>query len=244
VVPGLDHATRVAVGATTSYALDDTGHVWAWGWNDVGQLGDGSTDPRTSPGIVPGLTDVVTIGTAFDTAFAVDGSGQLWAWGGGRWGTIGDGGTSNRLSPVRIDGPSGVTAITGDFGRVAAIDAAGQLWQWGSKGWYGAPDSLTPVHTAAPCTLAGIAVMNSAPYARLCDDDTVADAPGLDHVVAVSQAASLGSGIQALRDDGTVWVYLTDPVAGDPTGWQQIPGLDRVHYIAGYGDIAWSSTGE
>ena len=35
--------------------------VLAWGWNGVGQLGDGTLTDRSSPSVVPGLEGVLSI---------------------------------------------------------------------------------------------------------------------------------------------------------------------------------------
>jgi len=39
-----------------SVALTSDGQVWTWGANNFGQLGDGTTNPRSVPAAVPGLT--------------------------------------------------------------------------------------------------------------------------------------------------------------------------------------------
>ena len=41
--------TSVSAGMNHSLALDSDGKVYAWGWNDYGQLGDGTTTDRHSP---------------------------------------------------------------------------------------------------------------------------------------------------------------------------------------------------
>ena len=43
-VPGLDHVTHVAAGDSFSLALKADGTVWAWGRNDLAQLGAPSGD--------------------------------------------------------------------------------------------------------------------------------------------------------------------------------------------------------
>jgi alpha-tubulin suppressor-like RCC1 family protein len=49
-------ARVVAVAASNhSVALKSDGTVWAWGWNSYGQLGDGTTTDRSTPGPVTGL---------------------------------------------------------------------------------------------------------------------------------------------------------------------------------------------
>jgi alpha-tubulin suppressor-like RCC1 family protein len=55
----------VAAGAGHTVALTGTQGVRAWGWNDVGQLGDGSTTSRLSPTIVAGLEGVLSISAGY-----------------------------------------------------------------------------------------------------------------------------------------------------------------------------------
>src|SRR5262249_42605566 len=44
--------TAIAAGAEHSVALGVDGTVWVWGWNNNGQLGDGSTKNRSTADLV------------------------------------------------------------------------------------------------------------------------------------------------------------------------------------------------
>lgn len=54
-VPGAVDIAKVACGAFHSLALNYDGEVVAWGINDFGQLGDGTTSYSTQPVLVAGL---------------------------------------------------------------------------------------------------------------------------------------------------------------------------------------------
>jgi alpha-tubulin suppressor-like RCC1 family protein len=48
-VEGLPKVKAIAAGMEHSLALTESGEVYAWGWNDDGQLGLGDTEDRLTP---------------------------------------------------------------------------------------------------------------------------------------------------------------------------------------------------
>ena len=109
----MDNAVSVKTVRDTVFVIDSNGTLWAWGYNTVGQLGDGTTDPRLSPVRIMENVAYISSGRTDDhgrvgwmNTFAITTDGELWAWGGsqgfGGLGLLGDGtgGVSN--SPVRI----------------------------------------------------------------------------------------------------------------------------------------------
>jgi len=57
-VQGLADVVGIEGEGFYSMALRRDGTVWAWGWNEHGQLGDGTTTGRLTPVQVQGLPDV------------------------------------------------------------------------------------------------------------------------------------------------------------------------------------------
>ncbi len=134
-VAGLPAATQVSCGGDNlggGYCLVRAadGSVWAWGSNDLGQLGDGTTTGRTIPFQVPGLSGITRVlaGT-IATSMAVSGSGVLYTWGGG----------SGRAAPedARVPGALGgwtdVKDMAAGFGFALAKRADGSVWGWGTN---------------------------------------------------------------------------------------------------------------
>ncbi|MGE0867526.1 MAG: RCC1 domain-containing protein [Kofleriaceae bacterium] len=77
-LPGRARTVEPAYGA--SYALLEDGTVWAWGSSLDGQLGDGTTIDRPTPGPVPGLSSIVDVVSENRLTCATDGT-ALWCWG-------------------------------------------------------------------------------------------------------------------------------------------------------------------
>lgn len=115
----------LAAGAFHSLALCDDGTVLAWGYNNHGQLGDGTRVTRREPvlvstgGALAGKRAVAIAAGAYHS-FARCDDGTVAAWGYSDEGELGDGATATRLLPVRV-ADSG--ALAGK--RVASL-AAGQ----------------------------------------------------------------------------------------------------------------------
>lgn len=135
-VPGLSGITQVATGNNHALALDRSGLVWAWGWNDHGQLGDGTTTSRSTPEPVPGLSGIVQVAASVDSSFALRSDGVLFAWGEVADALLGSGGASQDIwRPVALPGPGGVTQVAvigGRGGDVLEIAGASHaVWAWG-----------------------------------------------------------------------------------------------------------------
>jgi alpha-tubulin suppressor-like RCC1 family protein len=100
-VLGLDHVVTLATGSYHVLALRSDGSMWAWGDDQLGQLGDGTNGFRYTPVPVAGLTDVVALSAGRAHSLAVRADGSTWAWGGNDAAQIGDGVTVNEPTPHR-----------------------------------------------------------------------------------------------------------------------------------------------
>ncbi len=107
--------------------------LWAWGRNDHGQLGDGSTDDRKDPVAVEADKRWLKAAAGGSHALAIDTDGKLWAWGSNRYGQLGDGSKTDRKRPVMIGGDHNWSAVAAGDEHSLAIRDDGTLWSWGQN---------------------------------------------------------------------------------------------------------------
>lgn len=155
---GMGNITSLAASANSSYALDSTGKVWSWGYNDGGQLGNGSNMSQLQPVAVDVTTGIspirsISAGESHVVASAVDGS--IWTWGYNGYGQLGTGNITDANSPVKL--VAGLTLAsdlsTGNYHSLA-VSPAGTVWAWGNNdygqlGTSSTASANSPVQTTA-----------------------------------------------------------------------------------------------
>ena len=130
--------TAVASGLYHSLALGSTGAVFDWGWNIVGQLGNGSTNGSNVPVSVrlPRGTRVTGIAGGFAHSVAVTSTGAVLAWGKNYDGDLGNGSTTDSALPVKAILPAGMkaTAVAAGGDHSLALTTTGAVLAWGYNG--------------------------------------------------------------------------------------------------------------
>ncbi|MFN8541129.1 MAG: hypothetical protein U0232_27055 [Thermomicrobiales bacterium] len=161
VLPTGIPVTDIASGGNHSLALLADGTVFAWGYDNRGQLGDGVVGgPDTCPGgsvchatpqavLLPAGARVTAIAAGAGFSLALLADGTLLAWGNDSRGQLGDGtvggpDTCNgnpdcHATPHAVLLPPGarVTAIAAGFAHSLALLADGTVLAWGSDGFNG-----------------------------------------------------------------------------------------------------------
>jgi alpha-tubulin suppressor-like RCC1 family protein len=208
-----------------------TPSVSAWGFNNTGQLGDGTTTIALSPVSVTELPSAKALAAGQNHSLAVANDGTVWAWGWNDNGQLGNGTTTSSSTPVQVTGLTGITAVEAGNSFSLALRGDGTVWAWGRND-YGqlgngsTSASTTPVQVSGLTNVTAIAADEGDSALALLADGTVwawgynyfgqlgngtttnslvpVQVPGLVGVKAIAIAVSHGL---ALRTDGTVWAW-------------------------------------
>jgi alpha-tubulin suppressor-like RCC1 family protein len=213
-VPNLSGVVAISASRITSYALQSSGEVRAWGdgsWDQLGvQPPQGSS---STPVAVSGLTNVVGISAGDISAAVVKRDGTVWAWGANLADEVGSRGAyPEQPTPVQVGCVNNITAVGAGSAHTLALASNGVVWAWGSNG-SGVLGDGTMTDRAIPVPVTGL------PTAK-------AVAAGNYHSIA-------------LASDGNVWTWGDNGLGQLGTGQQptysvtpvQVPGLSAVHAI-------------
>ncbi|MCB0915840.1 MAG: hypothetical protein KDC23_09090, partial [Actinobacteria bacterium] len=211
----LQGVKQLSVGSEQACALTESGELFCWGWNEYGQVGNGSDTPDVVPApvrVVGGeqggqfLTDVVQVdaGNGNHTCVVVDGGG-VYCWGWNMTGQLGnDQGGLDEFSgfPVQVvagqQGQSGfftdaVEVAVGGLHTCARVETEGEMYCWGSDGVGQLGDGVQGDWIARPQRVVA---------GETSDDPAEEFLSGADEVVAGSNntCARLGYGVACWGD--------------------------------------------
>jgi alpha-tubulin suppressor-like RCC1 family protein len=209
-VTGLTGVTAIAAGDYHSLALQN-GAVYAWGWNDVGELGNGNSGMENLPVLVTGMNTGVTAivaGSFFNLAIK---DGALWGWGANYYSQLGTGvGSSPRRTPVPATNfSSGVTAIAAGNDHALAVKN-GVVYAWGRNyagelgngGWSSIYEPL--IVPGLPTNIVEVAAGYWSSYARSAD----------------GRLWAWGDGLQGQSGTGANFNYNTAQQVPPPAGYR------------------------
>jgi alpha-tubulin suppressor-like RCC1 family protein len=119
---------QVSAGAGHALALKNDGSLWAWGQNDKGQAGNGTTSNQLSPAMIGAGPGWKSIAAGAFNSYALKTDGTIWGWGL----NPGSGG-SNYVVPVQLDsGTNWVAMSAGDY-TLLVLKSDGTLWIHGQN---------------------------------------------------------------------------------------------------------------
>lgn len=200
-IPQLAGIQSIAASGNSSFAVDSDGSVWAWGYNDSGELGDGTAfNTQPVPIKLNTISSVRTIATTGSTTYAIKQDGTLWSWGSNALGSLGTG-TTEMFSPfpAQITGLTNVRAVAARYIHAMAIKSDGTVWVWGS-GVSGELGNGTNDSSSVPLQVSGLTSITA---------------------IAAADVSCL-----ALKSDGGVWTW-----GGGQRLPVQVTGLSNVTAI-------------
>ena len=144
---GLSGVVGISGGSDHTVYLKSDGSVWATGYNNRGQLGDGTTTDRSNPMQVAstwpepfGKVYLKTISAGYVHTVYLKSDGSVWATGDNAYGQLGDGTNTDRSNPVEVknsDGTGfrGVIAISAGNHHTVFLKNDGTVWATGRNYW-------------------------------------------------------------------------------------------------------------
>ena len=125
--------TQVSAGTAHSLGLRANGTAWAWGYNSLGRLGDGTTVSKTSPvSVSGGFTDWIQLSAGDAHSSGIRANGTAWGWGNNGSGRLGDGTATSKSVPVSVVGGFvDWTQISAGGTHTLGVRANGTAWAWG-----------------------------------------------------------------------------------------------------------------
>ncbi|XP_023587336.1 RCC1 and BTB domain-containing protein 2 isoform X3 [Trichechus manatus latirostris] len=131
---------EVACGSYHSLVLTSDGEVFAWGYNNSGQVGSGSTANQPIPRRVTGCLQnkvVVNIACGQMCSMAVVDAGEVCVWGYNGNGQLGLGSSGNQPTPCRIAALQGIRVqrVACGYAHTLVLTDEGQVYAWGANSY-------------------------------------------------------------------------------------------------------------
>lgn len=129
---------KVSCGSHHSLALTSDGEVYAWGYNNCGQVGSGTTTNQSIPRRVERdlhNTVVTSISAGQVSSMALTDNGQVYGWGYNGSGQLGLETAGNQLTPCRVTFVPNVCMVQVILGNAhtLALTDKGIIYSWGAN---------------------------------------------------------------------------------------------------------------
>jgi alpha-tubulin suppressor-like RCC1 family protein len=159
-VLGISNVVSVSDDFQEPEALTSDGTIWMWGWNNLGQLGNGNTNDQHIPARVLNLTNMIFAGATGDrNNCAIRADHTVWTWGRNFNGQLGIGTADQNAHPLPVQvppfGKANVILVQTPDWHSLALEADGTLWGWGANdhgqlGNGGTDDAYSPTPVLWP----------------------------------------------------------------------------------------------
>lgn len=193
----MENVTAASAGGNHSLVVKEDGSLWAWGLNDCGQLGDGTTADRVDPVFI--MDGAVSVSTGYEHSLAIKTDGSLWAWGSNEYGQLGDGtgGERGDFSSVPVKVLDSVASVAAGFKHTLAVKTDGSLWAWGYNIYGQIGDGTHTIYNTVSNETEGIDIIPET-------HDKPSPVRIMDGVVSVSAGYYQSL---AVKTDGSLWAW-------------------------------------
>ena len=210
----------VAAGRDHSLVLKGDGTVWAWGWNNIGQVGNGTIVEQPNP--VQVLSGAVAIAAGREHSLALKADGTVWGWGTSIKGQLGNGATTVRTTPYQAAGLTSVVAIAAGEEHSLALKSDGTVWAFGANADGQLGDGTT-TQRLSPVQVVGltgvVAITAGSGFSAAVQSNSAAD--GMTWAWGRNSAGQLGDG-SLLPRLTPVQVPGGSPATGVAAGWDML----------------------
>ncbi|MBI4538217.1 MAG: hypothetical protein HY704_01735 [Gemmatimonadetes bacterium] len=131
---GRAHAVSVSAGRAHTCAVAEDGSGYCWGFNEDGELGDGTLEARTTPAPVAAGLRFLQVSAGGYHSCGLTASASLYCWGGRRNAELGIGSLFGSRFPVRTAPPELYVAVSAGWLYTCAVTGAGTGQCWGENG--------------------------------------------------------------------------------------------------------------
>jgi len=118
---------------TFESAIQSNGTLWAWGDDQLGQLGLNTLTGFSSPQQIGTLSTWSKVACGYGWILAIQSPGTLYSWGYNAAGQLGNNNTTSRSSPVQVGVLNYWTQVAGGKGHSVALQSNGTIWAWGAN---------------------------------------------------------------------------------------------------------------
>jgi alpha-tubulin suppressor-like RCC1 family protein len=196
--PGLTNASTVVAGQYHTCAIVGSGGgaMYCWGRNDLGQLGTGNYDNKSTPtpidGSLAGVGAVLEAGAGDNFTCARDNLNKVFCWGQNVYGQLGDGTRTAHVRPVQVGlAAPAVSLFVGARGACAKLTTA-VVQCWGESMYGQVGNGTTGDDVVAPVVVQDFATASTVAVGRNGRCAVIGDAvwcTGYQHMLGTGDAS-------------------------------------------------------
>ena len=203
---------RIYAGFEYAIAITLDGTVWAWGYNQSGQLGNNSTTNLNVPTQISQLTTlnqtrgIERFYTGSEHNMVITADGYVYGWGNGANGRLGNNSTAPVLVPTEItqltalNNTRGIKEVFDGGGHTHVITADGYVYGWGN-GADGRLGNNSGANVLVPTNIVQLTTLNATHgidrFYRGAHHSTVITDDGTVFVWGLGNSGRLGNGSDA-----------------------------------------------